>query len=205
MEERPIYHITHVANLASIVSERKLWSDAQRLARRLPTTNIGHLHIKERRLRRAVTCAAGGTLGEYVPFNFCPRSVMLYVIHRGSVMGYEGGQEPIVHLVSSVRTAIASGRPWAFTNRHAELHYAEYFDRIDREDQVDWSLEPVMHLKSSFARGAAWRQPSAMLREFSSAARSRGRGGESGRASQRFVPPPSDAAAIQSRVWPRCV
>lgn len=143
METRRIYHITHVENLLSIVAQGRLWSDAQRLTRQLPTTNIGHAHIKERRLRRAVPCAARGMLGDYVPFNFCPRSVMLYVIHRGSVLGYDGGQEPIIHLVSTVGAAVNSGRPWAFTNRHAELAYAEYFDSVGEEKRVDWNVMPM--------------------------------------------------------------
>lgn len=150
MESRRIYHITHVENLPSIVAEGRLWSDAQRLARKLMTTNIGHAHIKERRHRRAVPCASGGMLGQYVPYNFCPRSVMLYVIHCGSVVGYDGGQETIVHLVSSVGRAIGSGRPWAFTNRHAELAYAEYFDSIEEEeDRVDWSVMPLTYWADS--------------------------------------------------------
>lgn len=73
----------------------RLWSDAQRMAQGFPSVNIGHLHIKERRRRRPVAVAAGGMLGDYVPFNFCSRSVMLYVIHCGSVDGYSGGQLPI--------------------------------------------------------------------------------------------------------------
>ncbi len=149
MEARRIYHITHLSNLPSIVGERRLWSDAQRQSRGLSTTNIGHLHIKERRLRRAVPCSAGGTLGQYVPFNFCSRSVMLYVIHQGSVAGYDGGQESILHLVSSVGAAIECGRPWAFTNRHAELAYAEYFDGVQHENQVDWSVMPLRYWAGS--------------------------------------------------------
>jgi hypothetical protein len=82
-------------------------------------------------------------LGDYVPFNFCNRSVMLYVIHRDSVEGYDGGQEPVVHLVSSVGRAIGSGRPWAFTDRHAELGYAKYFESTDNEGEVDWSVMPL--------------------------------------------------------------
>jgi hypothetical protein len=149
MESRRIYHITHIENLPSILAEAGLWSDAQRLARKLSTTNIGHAHIKERRLRRAVSCAARGMLGDYVPFNFCSRSVMLYVIHRGSVQGYDGGQEPIIHLVSSVGTALSCGQPWTFTNRHAELAYAEYFDSLDDEDRVDWSVMPLTYWAGS--------------------------------------------------------
>ncbi len=65
---------------------------------------------------------------------------MLYVIHRDSVEGYAGGQEPIIHVVSSVGSAIATGQPWAFTDRHSELGYARYFDSVDGEAEVDWSV-----------------------------------------------------------------
>ena len=78
----PIYHITHVGNLPSIVTHDCLWSDAQRIAQQIGNVNIGHVHIKQRRLQRPVPVAAGGVLGEYVPFNFCNRSVMLFPIHR---------------------------------------------------------------------------------------------------------------------------
>ena len=66
MTNRAIYHITHVENLASIVRQARLWSDAQRVAQGFASTNIGYSHIKARRMRRVVTVAAGGTLGEYV-------------------------------------------------------------------------------------------------------------------------------------------
>ena len=119
----PIFHITHIDNLPSIASAGGLWCDAQRIARTIDNTNIGHLHIKQRRLTRRVTVAAGGALGDYVPFNFCPRSVMLYAVHCGH-QDYGAGQESIVHLVSSVAVATNLGRKWAFSDRHAELAHA---------------------------------------------------------------------------------
>ena len=70
MNDPAIYHITHVDNLARIVADGCLWSDAQRIARGLASMNIGYTHIKERRMKRPVLVAAGGTLGQYVPFNF---------------------------------------------------------------------------------------------------------------------------------------
>lgn len=145
MNERLIYHITHLRNLPSILQTGRLWSDAQRIQQALGTVNIGHTHIKERRRRRPVATTTGGMLGDYVPFNFCHRSVMLYVIHRGSVEGYNEGQEPVVHLVSSVGRAIGSGRPWAFTDRHADLGYARYFESVDNEGEVDWGVMPLQY------------------------------------------------------------
>lgn len=139
----PIYHITHIDNLWSIVAAGRLWSDAQRTHQGLLNTNIGYSHIKGRRMRRQVPVAARGVLGDYVPFNFCHRSVMLYVIHRGHA-DYAGGQMPIVHLVSSVEAVIASGRPWAFTDRHADLAYANYYDNLTELTQLDWQVMPLV-------------------------------------------------------------
>jgi ssDNA thymidine ADP-ribosyltransferase DarT-like protein len=139
--DRAIYHITHVENLAGMIHEGRLWCDVQRLSRNLVNTNIGYSHIKERRMRHPVTVAAGGTLGNYVPFNFCPRSVMLYVVAQGHEH-YSSGQRPIVHLVSSIQVVLATGRPWFFTDRHADLGYASLFGTLDRLDEVDWSVMP---------------------------------------------------------------
>ncbi len=142
MTNRAIYHITHADNLAQIVLEGRLWCDAQRIARGLLNTNIGYSHIKVRRMRHPVTVAAGGTLGNYVPFNFCPRSVMLYVVAQGHE-NYREGQQPIVHLVSSIETIRATARPWLFTDRHADLGYANQYDTPDKLEEVDWAVMPL--------------------------------------------------------------
>lgn len=139
MRNRPIYHITHWENLAGMITAGRLWSDAQRRNRGFVCQNVGYNHIKDRRMRRPVTCHAGTTLGEYVPFNFCPRSVMLYVLHRGH-QDYQGGQAPVVHLVSRVGMAIDAGQQWAFTDRHADLAYANYYSDLADEHQVDWGV-----------------------------------------------------------------
>lgn len=132
-----IFHITHVDNLPSIVAMGALLSDAARRRGAFPNQNIGHLHIKERRMRRAVPVAAKGVLGDYVPFYFCARSVMLCAIHNKHA-DYAGGQTRIVHLVSTVSRAVTNGRPWAFTDRHAELAYARFFDDLAELGQVRW-------------------------------------------------------------------
>ncbi|MGC4093110.1 MAG: DUF4433 domain-containing protein [Polyangiaceae bacterium] len=139
-----IFHITHVENIESILAHGCLWSDSQRIKRSLETTNIGYSHIKERRLNRPVTTTFGRKLGDYVPFNFCPRSVMLYVVSRGHD-DYAGGQEDIVHLVSSVNTATRLGKQWAFTDLHADLGYASYFTSLDDLGEVDWSVMPLTY------------------------------------------------------------
>ena len=136
-----VFHITHVSNLPSILSMGRLLSHAAVVNGNIGPTKIGYDHIKARRRLRAVPVAAQGYLGDYVPFYFCPRSVMLFVIHKSNSasLGYTGGQQPVVHLVSTVSALCASGRPWAFTERHAELIYAQYYDSLQGLGQLDWA------------------------------------------------------------------
>lgn len=138
-----IYHITHVTNLAGMVADGGLWSDAGQRSRRPESVNIGYRHIKDRRMQRLVTAGGRGKLGEYVPFYFCPRSVMLYLIHkRNPELAYKGGQEPIVHLEADLFNAVAwaqaNGRRWAFTLSNAGSYYFE--DRADLAQlgEIDW-------------------------------------------------------------------
>ena len=59
-----------------------------------PAASIGIARIKQRRRGLEVVARPGTMVGDYVPFYFCFRSVMLYVIHRGNNpdLTYCGGQ-----------------------------------------------------------------------------------------------------------------
>jgi len=141
-----IYHITHVDNLASIVDNGGLWSDAERVRRGLEHQNIGLTEIKQSRLcEREVRCHPGTMVGEYVPFYFCPRSIMLYLLYRGNRQGltYTGGQRPIVHMVAGLERTVAwadaHGVKWAFSNRNAGTVYADFFADLAQLDRIDWN------------------------------------------------------------------
>lgn len=131
-----VSHITHIDNLASILSHGCLWSDKKRIELGLDSTNIGYNHIKERRLLRPVSVAAHGTIGQYVPFNFCPRSVMLYVIHKGH-SDFIGSQDQVLHLISDTDTIRQSNPDCFFTDIHADLDYAEQIDNFDRLTELN--------------------------------------------------------------------
>lgn len=133
----PIYHITHINNLASIITAGGLWSDAERIGQGIGVDEIGYENIKLRRLRRPVPLAAGGYVGDYVPFYFGPRSPMLFTINRRNTT-YQGGQNPIVHLVTTVSQAQATGNPFCFTDGHAEMGMACFSDDLaEIEEHVD--------------------------------------------------------------------
>ena len=125
--DRPkIYHITHGKNVGRILADGCLWSDAELARRGGPDTAVGISEIKRRRMtERDVTSHPGTKVGEFVPFYFCPRSVMLYLIHRQNHPGmtYRGGQRPILHLEADLHEVVAWAEsqsvPWAFTDRNA--------------------------------------------------------------------------------------
>jgi hypothetical protein len=131
-------------NLASIIADEGLISDAAMIARGGPATVIGMSTIKQRRLRLPVDCHPGDYVGDYVPFYFCPRSIMLFVIHRANHMelAYLGGQEPIIHLESDlhevVQWADANDRRWAFSLSNAGAVYALFRKRLEHLSEIDW-------------------------------------------------------------------
>jgi len=110
-----IYHITHVGNLPNIIGKGWLVSDALMAAEGGPSAPIGMAGIKQRRRTLPVHCHRNTYVGDYVPFYFCPRSIMLYIIHKANnpELGYTGGQGPIVHLEADMAATIE----WANTNR----------------------------------------------------------------------------------------
>ncbi len=65
---------------------------------------------------------------------------MLFTINKGNVVGYTGGQEPVVHLVSSTEAVDAAGLEWVFTEGHAVMDYTDFFDDFADLDKIDWPL-----------------------------------------------------------------
>jgi len=108
--------------------------------------------IKQRRLTQLHLSSHPGLLvGGCVPFYFCPRSIMLYLIHMANhaELAYRGGQGPIVHLEADLNHAVAwadrNQRRWAFTLSNAGSSYFE--DRCDlaQLDEIDWSAVQTSH------------------------------------------------------------
>jgi ssDNA thymidine ADP-ribosyltransferase, DarT len=133
-----IYHITHINNLGRIIAQGGLHCDRE--AQQLKVVNIGHQHIKDRRLNRAVPLPPGGAVGDYVPFYFGPRSPMLFAIHKGVVTGYGDGQRPIIYLMSSAEAVRDAGLEWVFTEGHAEIAYTDFFNDLNDLDKIDWNV-----------------------------------------------------------------
>jgi hypothetical protein len=140
-----VYHITHVANLPSIVAAQGLCSDAAMITRGGPNAAIGMSSIKKRRLALPVGVHPGLMVGACVPFYFCPRSVMLYLLHRGNhpEVTYRGGQGPIVHLEARLGDVLAwASRThvrWAFSLANAGAVYTEFRRDVAQLGDINWS------------------------------------------------------------------
>lgn len=144
--EAKIYHITHVDNLVPIAAAGALVCDRKILESGGPIRMIGMSEIKRRRIEELEVRPHTGTkVGDYVPFYFCPRSIMLYVIYMANhpALTYRGGQKPIVHLEVDlgriIRWADENGVPWAFCLSNAGARYAEFRARVEDLDELDWT------------------------------------------------------------------
>src|SRR5690348_3819372 len=129
-----IYHITHVANLSSIIAVTGLVSDAKRLASGLTCSLVGMSAIKQRRLTEIeVSCHPGTKVGQYVPVYLTQRSIMLYILHRRNhpEVSYRGGQQPIIHLQSDLNSVISWATVnqvrWAFSDRNAGAYLTTFY------------------------------------------------------------------------------
>lgn len=139
-----IYHILHIDRLASVVAAGGLWCDAEMQRRGGGGTTIGMGQIKARRLSLPVKCHPGDHVGDYVPFCFCPRSIMLFITARANHqdLAYRGGQGPIIHLEADFHTTIAwaeaHANRWAFTLSNASAFYAEFRASRDQLSEINW-------------------------------------------------------------------
>jgi hypothetical protein len=139
-----IYHILHVDRLASVIADGCLYSDATMMQRPGAGTTIGMSEIKQRRLALPVRCHPGTYVGDYVPFYFCPRSIMLYVIWRANhpELAYRGGQGPIITLEADLTRVLAytaeAGVRWAFSLSNAGATYASFRADPVALGEVNW-------------------------------------------------------------------
>ena len=150
-----IYHIVHVDRLPSIITDQVLWCDAE-IVRRAPNgTTIGMNGIKQRRLNElTLTSHPNLHVGDCVPFYFCPRSIMLYLVHQANhpELSYRGGQDPIIHLEADLHAAVdwanQNSRRWAFTLSNAGSRFFEDRNDLALLHEIDWTAVQATHWQS---------------------------------------------------------
>jgi hypothetical protein len=99
-------------------------------------------------------------VGACVPFYFCPRSVMLYLLCRGNHpdLSYRDGQEPILHLEGDLREVVAwaeaNSHRWAFSLSNAGARYTEFRHRLGRLGDIDWASVAATDFRNTSVREA---------------------------------------------------
>lgn len=165
-----IYHIVHVDRLANILASGGLSSDAFVRANGCAGTTIGMGDLKASRLTRPVPTHPGSHVGDYVPFYFCSRSIMLYVIHMANhpALAYRGGQGPIVHLEADLKQVLdwadANGRPWAFSLGNATAVFTEFRASRLQLGELRWDLIPQRNFTDPQVKEA--KQSELLIRDF---------------------------------------
>ncbi|HEU5281996.1 MAG TPA: DUF4433 domain-containing protein [Gammaproteobacteria bacterium] len=142
VKNTPIYHITHINNIETILKDGMLWSDAKRTKLGYIPENIAYEHIKKRRFSTPVKIGIQGVLADYVPFYFCNRSPMLNAIRKGGVTGSQDTQPNIIYLVSSVEKIANEGSnlSWCFTDGHGVDQLTDYYNTPKDLINIDWGI-----------------------------------------------------------------
>jgi hypothetical protein len=140
IDKKWLYHITHYSNLPSILCHGGLVANSGAKTRGISYVNIAHAGIQDRRLITSVPLPPYGTLHDYVPFYFAPKSPMLYAISKGRVEGYKKGQDEIIYLVSKIDIIHRSGLAYVFTDGHAIMGFTDFYNDLKDLHKIDWEV-----------------------------------------------------------------
>jgi len=135
----PIYRMIHIDNLDVLLNRQALHAPHLTPQDGLTYRTIHDTDVQAKRHLQPVAVGPGGTIHDYVPFYFGPRSPMLLQLHTGRVAGYTQRQDPLVYLVSSVQAVIAAHCQFIFSDGHGLATYTNWYDNLADLNKVDWS------------------------------------------------------------------
>lgn len=134
-----LFHITHVDNLTSI-AEQGLLSLNELLARGLARRSIAFKHLQERREEVTVKVGAGGSLHDYVPFQFAARPPMLYTIARGG-LNESVSQSSILHLYTNFKRIREADLNFGWSDGHPLSALSIFDDHPENlTSALDWEV-----------------------------------------------------------------
>lgn len=92
--------------------------------------DIANNDVQDKRSHTLVPFSPGGNLHNYVPFYFCGQTPMLLV--------NKCRQYDIIFIVAYTETIASAGLPFTFTDRHAVVSYAQFYDNLEYLKYLDW-------------------------------------------------------------------
>lgn len=146
-EKALIWRIVHRDNLPWILDNGLHCSSSAVTAPNW--VNIGNAELIDRRKHRPVPIAPGGLLSDYVPFYFTPFSPMMYNIYTGRGGVQARANDEIVILVSSLHKVAAEGYGFIFSDRHAYVAMAQFFNDVAHLSAIDWPLLQARNFQRS--------------------------------------------------------
>jgi hypothetical protein len=134
-----LFRITHIANLPWLLANGLHCANSAVVDPDFVA--IGNPELIGKRTHRTVPLHPGGTLADYVPFYFTPKSPMLLNIKTGRGGIAQLDNDKIVILVSSCQSMAQNGVTMLFTDRHAYVATAEWTtDQSRLGEMIDWDI-----------------------------------------------------------------
>lgn len=136
--DTPIFRITHYRNLEFTLRNGLFCPNSPNADPNY--VNIGHRQMINDRGHFPIRVEPRGVINDYVSFYFAPRSPMLYSIHCGNVVGFDGTQSDIIYLVSTIGSIQEANRQYVFTDGHAYVVLSNHYNDIENLEQIDWDI-----------------------------------------------------------------
>ncbi len=134
----PIYHFSHINNLASIIEANGILCKNVLIDKENGYTNSANEDVQDKRKGHKVTVANEGTLHDYVPFYFATRTPMLYTVHQGNISGVN--MKDVVFFKSNAQEVKGSGKCFAFTDGHGIMALSDYYEDLADLEKVPWNV-----------------------------------------------------------------
>jgi hypothetical protein len=106
----------------------------------LTIRDIAYSDLKQKRAETIVEVSPGGTLDDYVPFYFGPRSPMLFVYKSGGVTGKPEDQNELVYFGTYAEDIADKELPFVFTDGHPIREPKAFYNEISDLSHVDHPL-----------------------------------------------------------------
>lgn len=132
-----VVHYTDLANIRGI-AQNGLECDSHVVRGSREVRESGSSSIKQRRRMKPVPCGPGGTVGDYVPFYFAPRSPMMisvYVFQNYPEITTKMDEQ--VYLVTTTEQLSDTGHTLVMSDRNASQALATFGLDGDIDDKID--------------------------------------------------------------------
>ncbi len=125
-----ICHMTSVNNLGNVISQGGLLCKNEISKNSVLYEDIANHDVQDKRSQTMVPFPLRGNLHSYVPFYFWGQTPMLLV--------NQYRQNDNIFFVTHTETVANAGLLFAFTDRHAVVNYAQFYNELHKLKNLDW-------------------------------------------------------------------